>query len=264
LESLEGRRLLTADTQLTSNFLIAEDVNNDFRVSAMDALVIINHLNARSSASGEGEMGGNRTNSFNLDVNRDGRLSAIDALRVINRLNGEGEGHTLMVFSYSVTNVVSPNETASASPISQIAVGQTFQVNVFVKDNRDINSLPTNEDGMIVGGPFSAGMDMGVSSTDLATFQFTTNFRSGVLFSSNFNSGRTATQGTPEDEQFFNEVFATSSSTAPPENPGDPKPFYSVRFVANTPGSLTFLPPGRYRLREFAVWKLGSDSEREY
>jgi hypothetical protein len=244
LESLEGRRLLAADTSLSSNFLIAEDVNKDFRVSAMDALVVINHLNARSASQGEGEFGGGSNAPFALDVNRDGRLSALDALHVINRLNGEGEDNLLMVYSYSITNVVSPNETASAASISQIAVGQTFQVNVFVKDNRDINSLPTNEDGMKVGGPFSAGMDMGLSSTSLATYQFSTNFRSGVLFSSGFTSGRTATQGTPEDEQFFNEVFAAGGSTTPPENPVDPKPFYSLRFVANTPGTLTFNPNG--------------------
>lgn len=244
LETLEGRQLLTAAPTPVHNALIAEDTNLDFRVSAMDALLVVNHLNARSAA-GEGELTSlSQSDSRYLDVNNDSRVSALDALQVINRLNGEGEEDILMVYSYSITNVVDPDNTASAAPISQISVGQTFQLNVFFKDNRDIASLPVNSNGKKIAGPYSGGLDMGLSSTTLASYQFSSNFLNGVLFASRYGEGRTATQGTPENLQYFNEVFSASASTAPPDDPGSPKPFYSVRFVANNPGTLTFTPNG--------------------
>jgi large repetitive protein len=70
------------------------DVNADGFVSPIDALIVINHLNAGSgnAATGEGE-----PDKYYIDVNGDNALSPIDALLVINRLNslfgsGEGEG----------------------------------------------------------------------------------------------------------------------------------------------------------------------------
>jgi hypothetical protein len=81
------------------------DVNNDGRVSAIDVLQIINHLNQHGSGvvpppppqpDGNGE-----STPFYPDVNGDGRVSALDALLIINILNaranlespvgGEGE-----------------------------------------------------------------------------------------------------------------------------------------------------------------------------
>jgi hypothetical protein len=53
-----------------------EDVNDDAKISPMDALAIINAINAR------------RTDSINyLDVNDDGECTPVDVLMVINRLN---------------------------------------------------------------------------------------------------------------------------------------------------------------------------------
>lgn len=91
------------------------DVNNDGHVSAIDALLIINHLNGTGRNSGsEGE---SRPNYF-PDTSGDGRVSAVDALLVINHLNsrnrGSGEGEAegeaapdvlLATFSTGQTNL---------------------------------------------------------------------------------------------------------------------------------------------------------------
>jgi hypothetical protein len=66
------------------------DVNNDGFVSPIDALLVINSLNAGGSRplGGEGEAG-----KIYFDVNSDGAISPVDALQVINVLNsGSGEG----------------------------------------------------------------------------------------------------------------------------------------------------------------------------
>ncbi len=70
------------------------DVNRDGSVSPLDALLIVNSLNASAAQSGTGQ-GGIPNNQ--LDVNADSHITPLDALLVINRLNanaagGEGEG----------------------------------------------------------------------------------------------------------------------------------------------------------------------------
>lgn len=79
VESLEARQLLAVDLH---NFLTPMDVNDDGRISSMDALLIINELNAKDRS----DSGDSRTTNF-VDVNDDGRVSALDALTVINALN---------------------------------------------------------------------------------------------------------------------------------------------------------------------------------
>ena len=64
------------------NFLSPHDVNDDSRVSAADALVVINHLTRDDSQD---------TNYFE-DVNDDGTVSARDALNVINELSRARSG----------------------------------------------------------------------------------------------------------------------------------------------------------------------------
>ncbi|WP_342190377.1 Ig-like domain-containing protein [Stieleria varia] len=89
-ELLEDRRLLAADP-FGTNQLQSLDVNRDGRVSALDALLIINAI-GRSDvdrfAIPEENIG-----EF-LDVNRDGRGSALDALNIVNAL---GRREPLMV-----------------------------------------------------------------------------------------------------------------------------------------------------------------------
>ncbi|MCM2371630.1 dockerin type I domain-containing protein [Aporhodopirellula aestuarii] len=70
------------------------DVNRDGRVTALDALRIINRMNAQDAA-GESTSGSLATSSglSDEDVNADGMVSALDALMVINLLNAsESEG----------------------------------------------------------------------------------------------------------------------------------------------------------------------------
>ncbi|MCA9118542.1 MAG: carboxypeptidase regulatory-like domain-containing protein [Planctomycetaceae bacterium] len=80
LERLELRQLLAADLQPAHNFFDPEDVNNDGSVSALDALIVVNEMNAP----------GTRPAAHFTDVNADGQRSPLDALMVINRINRGG------------------------------------------------------------------------------------------------------------------------------------------------------------------------------
>lgn len=72
----------------------SNDVNDDGRVSSVDALLIINELNTDRNRTLP--LSGASTLLGFVDTNGDGRLSALDALLVINQLNagsqGAGEG----------------------------------------------------------------------------------------------------------------------------------------------------------------------------
>ncbi len=64
------------------------DVNRDGKVSALDALVIINRINAEEAqgAAGERVPGPTLKTEFDYDANGDGKVTALDALNVINYL----------------------------------------------------------------------------------------------------------------------------------------------------------------------------------
>jgi len=96
LEALEQRQLMAADIMPFHNPLIATDVNGDFSISPLDALVVINRLNSQGSGSLSGQTR-NDTNSF-VDTDNDNRLSPLDALVVINAINnGEGAGELAQI-----------------------------------------------------------------------------------------------------------------------------------------------------------------------
>lgn len=65
-----------------TNLFAPSDVNADGRISALDALIVINALNSLDENNAA-----NRGNRPFLDVNDDGSITALDALRVINVLN---------------------------------------------------------------------------------------------------------------------------------------------------------------------------------
>lgn len=66
------------------------DVNNNNSVTALDALLVINHINSIGSTS---VLPGTDPRGAWLDVNGDNSISGIDALLIINELNrGSGEG----------------------------------------------------------------------------------------------------------------------------------------------------------------------------
>lgn len=79
-ESLETRRVLSADLAMPPSHL---DINDDGLISPVDALAVINRLNA------------DETNGLACDVNGDGACSPIDAILVINLLNAQQDGTVL-------------------------------------------------------------------------------------------------------------------------------------------------------------------------
>ncbi|MEZ6110255.1 MAG: dockerin type I domain-containing protein [Pirellulaceae bacterium] len=84
VESLESRRLLAVDVAAVAE-LFSMDVNIDGEVSPIDALLVINHLNANAAGPLAGA-------PAVLDVNGDGEISPNDVQRVVNRLNLQGAG----------------------------------------------------------------------------------------------------------------------------------------------------------------------------
>lgn len=81
-ELLESRQLMAAD-MLQHNVFDAEDVNDDGLCSPLDALLVLQELNAKGSV-------GSANNRIFSDVNNDGARSPADVLQVINRLNQRG------------------------------------------------------------------------------------------------------------------------------------------------------------------------------
>jgi hypothetical protein len=70
------------------------DVNNDGNSNAIDALIIINHLNTHGSHRAEGIAINSPSSGMPnfIDVNGDGHVGPIDALIIINQLNKNGTG----------------------------------------------------------------------------------------------------------------------------------------------------------------------------
>ena len=85
LETLGQRRMLASDMMNVANPL---DVNNDYSITAGDALIVVNYMNRMQVAEGESAPAGN---DLFPDTNGDGQVSPGDAMRVINRLAAEGE-----------------------------------------------------------------------------------------------------------------------------------------------------------------------------
>jgi Calx-beta domain/Dockerin type I domain/SdrD B-like domain len=137
-ESLEDRRLLAIDAtvQVGGDLFSRFDVNRDHHVTPVDALLIINDLNANGShAVGNSVIAGLRTapdgtgESSNdpLDINGDGMVSPVDALLVINQLNDGVEPQ--MQIRLEVTDL-------GGIPIAQVNQGDSFQLRAYVTDLR--------------------------------------------------------------------------------------------------------------------------------
>ena len=162
-EKLEDRTLLAADIFGWHNAAAPTDVNADGYTSVVDALLVINDLNAYGVrglsslqatapvSAGEGEPASG-ANAY-LDVNGDNFISPIDALIVINLLNAEAEGDELVRFRTAITNT-------SGSPITSVLSGQQFELTVYVQDIR----TSTNPANM---GVAAAYPDLAFSDSDL-------------------------------------------------------------------------------------------------
>lgn len=126
------------------NDLIPEDTNQDYSISALDALVVINAINA-GQLGGLSSPGVGKADGPMLDVSGDNALSPLDALRVINRINGEGEVGDLVGFTLKLADQNGNDLTSN-----QVSVGQTFLLKAYVQDLRGFNAK----------GVFGAYMDL--------------------------------------------------------------------------------------------------------
>ena len=158
-EQLESRRLLAGDMTNPDNPL---DVNNDQKVSASDALAIINYL-GQNNAAGEGEQLGATNSSGNViypDTSGNGSVAASDALRVINAL-AEGEVVDPPAPDLSVTSVsVDEDEnegTAVLANTGDTSAAVNAQVRVEVEIDGQFQSL----------GDFAASFAQGASTTSV-------------------------------------------------------------------------------------------------
>ncbi len=91
-EQLEDRRCMAGNVM---------DVNVDGIVSPLDALIVIQAINAQSGISGGTAMAGEGEENLNCDTNQDGVVTAQDVLVVVNEIN-TGD---------STTDVTDPSDT---------------------------------------------------------------------------------------------------------------------------------------------------------
>ncbi len=129
-----------------TNTANAFDANGDGNVTALDALLVINHLNRTQEATGEWveiEQGSLQLLAGpQLDVNSDRIISAVDALQIINRLNELGsqaatsepvDAQPLQLASAS--DVTFPREEAIEQTIESIASATKKAVAVDQRDD---------------------------------------------------------------------------------------------------------------------------------
>jgi hypothetical protein len=175
-ERLELRQLMAADFNPYHNPVYAQDVNHDFQVSPLDALLIINDLNAsgpralpmgaaQTTAQGEGEQ-----QSY-PDVNGDGYLSPIDVLSVINHLNAQGAGPIVVKFKSELIGedgnplVPTSGTGTTADPfVYTVNKDQRVAYAVSLKDNRPQNQYPTD----YPLGVFSTHLDIAFDPSKVA------------------------------------------------------------------------------------------------
>lgn len=141
LEGLEARQLLAADLGVNTdplayhNSINPNDVNRDSIISPVDAILIVNHLNNNEDATLPAVDGLAKTSL--LDTNADGFVTPHDALNVINSLNAEGETTPTAIFTHELTDLEgNPLPLVGGRPT--VAVGQLFQLNTSIQDNRPI------------------------------------------------------------------------------------------------------------------------------
>jgi hypothetical protein len=149
----EGEPADSANSERVSppgqNPLFHEDVTNDGIVTPIDALIIINELNAVTTMVGDGEF------RYYTDVNGDGQVTPIDVLRILNFLNAgnsalaEGEG----------TWVLSTNSTNAESQVSDAAGTTTWKAPVIRLDISSIATPRMLDSELIDSKPTAGGSD---------------------------------------------------------------------------------------------------------
>ncbi len=147
-EQLEDRRLLSGVEAPYHNTLAPLDVSRDWAISPLDALLVINALNAGGARELD-PSAALAVNSPRVDTDGDNLLTPIDALRVINALNrGEGLNGDVVAFRLELQDVngvpIAPLKDSQGhlildgdnDPIYPINVGQEFRVQIYSQDLR--------------------------------------------------------------------------------------------------------------------------------
>jgi hypothetical protein len=195
----------------------ALDVNNDGFINLLDVITERNDLTTNGSHA--------TSPSFH-DVNGDGYVTPIDTLRTINYLNtvgpsvaasGGGGPFNTTVPSHAahISLVV---ENLGGSPISSVAVGQTFQIEAFAQDTRP---SPL--------GVYAAYTDLTFSTTHVSLVPASLVYESGFF---GVNTPDTTSPG------LIANVGAYQGSTSPPG--GAQQPLFSLQMVAQAAGAVSF------------------------
>lgn len=155
------------------NSALAYDVNDDGKVSAVDALIIINDLaRNRNRILGEGEQTG-----LDIDVSNDGGVSAIDALLVINQLSqipsggGEGEAVGGLLARDAVLANWATSDTAALRTVESPSFTQPEQSlhpESLNNPHRTFNFVGRNAAIEVMGGVFADQALAETGGTDVA------------------------------------------------------------------------------------------------
>ena len=202
-ETLESRTLMASDFWNPNN---PYDVNNDHHISPIDAVLIIDDINAKKA----GQLNGNQSSagvSGFVDVNNDGVLSPIDALKVISNLNGQGEGnevlsYRLTAYPGNITRIPDPlnPQPGDPTPITTVARGQDY---ILVARVSDLRATPK--------GVFSAYADININPQGGAqttpslneTQQINIQGATGGSFRLTFNGNQTAAINFTSNQQLL-------------------------------------------------------------
>ncbi|MBI2478033.1 MAG: hypothetical protein HYV60_05120, partial [Planctomycetia bacterium] len=122
VEQLESRLLLAASPW--HNSFLPPDVDADGKIAPLDALLVVNDLNASGSrqlVQSEGESPAPEITKY-VDVNGDQFISPVDALQVINALNAEGEAGGTILSEEDVKTFLARAAAASGSEDAIIVI----------------------------------------------------------------------------------------------------------------------------------------------
>jgi len=201
-ETLEKRQLLASDVLVAHNYLIAEDVNRDSRVTAIDALSVINQM---SRHGGSQNLAGMSRGDFSklYDVSGDNKITALDALRVINAMSRSGEG--LGPNDEVIELVLTPRTVGdaefgvdkfnAATRELTVAVGETFFLEVGFKDLRNSRDGDTGVFQIVADIVTGSGGTIEPVLTETQILQVDDGFLDAA--SGNLNFTRTGVAGTP-------------------------------------------------------------------
>lgn len=135
-EALEQRQMMAGDLNVTPhhNSWYGKDVNNDLRVTPMDALVVLNELNR----NGARDLSGVDVQPFKfVDVNGDNKITALDALQVINALNrGSGEDVPVVEVMLGLTNDAGQSLLTPGTRTADLSVGDIVNLEILYDDKR--------------------------------------------------------------------------------------------------------------------------------